>query len=219
MFSPEQRRSLQLSKRLDVLIDEIATEQPYHCKRVSRYDDPQLLAAIIVHLRRELNNCGLHTSSDGRSLGPIKALCLSQPHGGLKNIRTAAWLAAITLADGLGIEFMWSSDSDTLILPDTISSIVTVLQADNLAGGASSMICVDKPLEAVQSAVFFACNIYLKRGALGAFGKSDCLMGPSCAFKVATVREIILPWTRYTVFGRQTVSTETNTGRLVLNAL
>lgn len=137
------------------------------------------------------------------------AICFTEPHCDLKAIRFSAWLVGIVLAERYGIEFIWSSDSDTIIRPDTIPNITRAMARNACTGGASAVVCVHNSHDSMiaeLATVMFALNTYLNRAAMGALGQSDCLMGPSAAFRVNVLRQMLMPWYCYRVNGSKVVS-------------
>lgn len=68
------------------------------------------------------------------------AICFTQPHRDLKEIRLAAWVLSIVVADAQKVDFLWSSDSDTMVRADTISSLTRIVAAEPKAAGGSALV-------------------------------------------------------------------------------
>ena len=160
------------------------------------------------YIKKNLEKAGL---CNHRDESPSKlAICFTEPHCDLKAIRFSAWLVGIVLADCYGIDFIWSSDSDTIIRHDTIPNITRAMARNACIGGASAVVCVHNSRDstiAQLATVMFALNTYLNRAAMGALGQSDCLMGPSAAFRVDALRQLLMPWYCYRVKASKVVST------------
>jgi hypothetical protein len=60
----------------------------------------------------------------------------------MKEVRFAAWMTSIVLADYLNIAYMWSSDSDCYITDFCVSECVAVMVGDEKAGASSSSLAV-----------------------------------------------------------------------------
>lgn len=125
------------------------------------------------------------------------AICFTQPHRDLKEIRLAAWVLSIVLADLIGSEYLWSSDSDTIVLPDTIQNLSRILSTETDAGGASALVQLNNGQVSLISQIAetaFICDAYLNRAALGALGRSECLNGPGSIFRIAALRRVVASW-------------------------
>ncbi|KAG4431960.1 hypothetical protein IFR05_012556 [Cadophora sp. M221] len=125
------------------------------------------------------------------------AICFTQPHRDLKEVRLAAWILSIVLADLKDIDYLWSSDSDTIILPDTISSLSKIVAAESAAAGASALVQLNTSHlsfigQMAQTA--YNCDAFLNRSALGAIGASECLNGPGSLFRIAALRTVAASW-------------------------
>lgn len=125
------------------------------------------------------------------------AVCFTQPHRDLKEVRLAAWILSTVLADLKDIDYLWSSDSDTIILPDTISSLSKIVAAEPSAAGASALVQLNTSHlsfigQMAQTA--YNCDAFLNRSALGALGASECLNGPGSLFRIAALRTVAASW-------------------------
>lgn len=137
------------------------------------------------------------------------AICFTQPHRDIKEIRFAAWIAAIVLADSYGFDFLFSTDSDTMILPDNLKNLTAILTAVPTAAGTSAQASAhDKSASPIaqMASILLACESYLYRAPLGVFGISEVLPGPSAFFRLKTHCEAVVPWYRYKIFGKRIVS-------------
>jgi hyaluronan synthase len=134
----------------------------------------------------------------------IKQLCLYQPHLHKKGILFTAFIFSLVIADILGIEYLWTSDSDTIVFPETLSGAMTVIDADPTAGGSSTGLILhnqeDTAVTRVCSAVYWN-ELYLGRSLPASGGASDCQSGPCAAFRVAALPPILLQWYTQRILG------------------
>ncbi|KAK7222526.1 hypothetical protein V2G26_010529 [Clonostachys chloroleuca] len=68
----------------------------------------------------------------------IRSLCIRQRHMHKKGIMFTSYIYSLAIADILGIEFIWSSDSDSIVSSNSISGTVDTMATDPSIGGASS---------------------------------------------------------------------------------
>ncbi|PVH75778.1 glycosyltransferase family 2 protein, partial [Cadophora sp. DSE1049] len=125
------------------------------------------------------------------------AICFTQPHRDLKEVRLAAWILSIILADLKDVHYLWSSDSDTIVLPDTISSITKIVAAEPTVAGASALVQLNTAhlsFIAQMAQTAYNCDAYLNRSALGGIGRSECLNGPGSLFRIAALRTVAASW-------------------------
>lgn len=131
------------------------------------------------------------------------AVCFNQPHSDLKEIRTSAWIISMILADAYGCEYLWSSDSDTIVQQDTLTNMLCVLQQEPGVGGGSVFVRLhNKGASAISrmASAAFSADTYLNRAALGALGTSECLHGPAAMFRLKALRGVVVPWYRFRYF-------------------
>jgi hyaluronan synthase len=139
----------------------------------------------------------------------VRQICIQQKHMHKKGIMFTTYIFALVIADILGVEFLWSSDSDTLVLPDSIERTVNSIAADSSIGGASSGLIVHNETETAVtklSATVYWGELYLTRSTPAATATSDCQSGPSTLFRLAALPGILVPWYLQTVMGKRMVS-------------
>jgi hyaluronan synthase len=128
-----------------------------------------------------------------------------------KGIMFTTFVFSLVIADILGIEFLWSSDSDTIVFPDSLERTVNAFAADPQAGGASSGLVVhnadETSITKLASAVYWG-ELYLTRSTPAATGTSDCQSGPSTAFRLAALPEILVPWYLQRALGKRMIINE-----------
>jgi hyaluronan synthase len=178
----------------------------------SQLDEGQALEHACQFLKSKLIEAGIKEGD--RSTLP-QAICYTQPHGDLKEIRLTSWTLAYVLGRDFGFKYLWSTDSDTVVPHDTISTMANVLASTPKAGGASAYVQLHNVYDsaiAQMVGVSFALDMYLNRAATGGLNKSEYLHGPATIFRLTALSEVIVKWSRFHYFfsdrSRNTVSTE-----------
>lgn len=119
------------------------------------------------------------------------------------------YVFALVIADIIGVEFLWSSDSDTLVMDDSLSRTVDTIASDPTIGGASSGLVVHNGHETavtkLAETVYWG-ELYLTRSLPAATATSDCQSGPSTVFRLASLPAILVPWYMQTLCGKRMVS-------------
>ncbi|KAB8074414.1 hypothetical protein BDV29DRAFT_173703 [Aspergillus leporis] len=144
-------------------------------------------------------------------LGGITRLCLYQPHMHKKGVMFTSFIFSIVISDILGIEYLWSSDSDTIVFPTSIRHTIETIAGDPTAGGGSSGLVVhneDDSLTTKLGSAVYWCELYMTRSTSASSGTSDCQSGPSTAFRVSALPAILYQWYTQTVFGRRMIVNE-----------
>ncbi|KAL7898575.1 glycosyltransferase family 2 protein [Trichoderma sp. SZMC 28014] len=148
---------------------------------------------------------------EGISLSNVRNICLRQRHMHKKGIMFTTFIFALVIADVLGIEFLWSSDSDTLVLPDSIHKTVDAIAQDPTIGGASSGLIVHNGHETAVTnlaATVYWGELYLTRSSPAFTATSDCQSGPSTVFRLAALPAILIPWYLQTLLGKRMIINE-----------
>ncbi|PWY80584.1 hypothetical protein BO70DRAFT_387603 [Aspergillus heteromorphus CBS 117.55] len=152
-----------------------------------------------------------HKITFDRGAGGITRLCLYQPHLHKKGIMFTSFIFSIVISDLLGIEYLWSSDSDTIVFPRSLRSTVETVAGDPSVGGGSAGLIVhnehDSAISKLGSVVYW-CELYLTRSTATAAGTSDCQSGPSSAFRVAALPAVLYPWYTQCVLGHRMIINE-----------
>lgn len=141
--------------------------------------------------------------------GTIKHLLVSQRHLHKKGIMFTSLVFAMVIAEHLGVRFVWTSDSDSMVRPDSVEGTIATMAADGGAGGASSGMVIhnaDESLVAKLSSSVYWCDQYLTHALPASVGVSDCQSGPSAAFRLSAIRPILVPWYNQKVLGKRMVS-------------
>lgn len=138
----------------------------------------------------------------------IRHLCLCQRHMHKKSIMFTTFIFSLVIADILGVEFMWSSDSDTLVFKDSLERTISAIAGDPTVGGASSGLTVHNREDTVitrLAATVYWTELYLTRSTPACTATSDCQSGPSSAFRLSALSSILIPWYMQRVFGKRMV--------------
>ncbi|KAH7324795.1 hypothetical protein B0I35DRAFT_348183 [Stachybotrys elegans] len=144
-------------------------------------------------------------------LGSTRQLCIRQPHMHKKAIMFTSFIFSLVIADILGIEFLWSSDSDTIVMPNSLEHTVDTIAIDPTIGGASSGLIIHNDNESLvtklASTVYWG-ELYLTRSTPAPTASSDCQSGPSTVFRLSALPPVLVPWYRQTIFGKRMIINE-----------
>ncbi|CAN8101074.1 unnamed protein product [Discula destructiva] len=141
----------------------------------------------------------------------IKRLLVKQRHLHKKGIMFTNFVFSIIIADVLGIEIVWSSDSDTIVFEDSLEGTISVMAGDPKTAGASSGLVIHNAADTVVTKLascIYWCELYLTRSLPGSMAVSDCQSGPSAAFRLSAIRPILVPWYNQRVFGKKMIVNE-----------
>ncbi|OQE19953.1 hypothetical protein PENSTE_c014G05394 [Penicillium steckii] len=141
----------------------------------------------------------------------ITKLCLYQPHLHKKGIMFTSFIFSIVISEMLGVEYMWSSDSDTIVLPDSLRSTIDTIAGDPHVGGGSSGLIVHNEEDSISTklgSVVYWSELYMTRSVSTLSGTSDCQSGPSTAFRVSALPAVLYPWYTQTVLGHRMIVNE-----------
>ncbi|KAG4034925.1 hypothetical protein MFRU_002g02740 [Monilinia fructicola] len=152
----------------------------------------------------------LSSSPDAKSKF-LHAICLYQPHKCKKDIMFTNMIFSLALGQANNIEYLWTSDSDTIVYPDTLYQTVGCMSADPLIGGSCSALSIhndqDSAIASLGSAAYWS-ELAITRGQTGAVDSVDCQPGPCAAFRLIALEPILLPWYTQTSLGVKTVVNE-----------
>ncbi|KAH7395983.1 nucleotide-diphospho-sugar transferase [Cadophora sp. MPI-SDFR-AT-0126] len=159
-------------------------------------------AFVRIILREEL----LPQSIDG-----IRAICITQPHSSKKDILFTALTFATVLAEELEIECIFSTDSDSIIVPGALGRIIASLEADESIGGVSGHLRFFNPRPSYLSKIadshyWFEQELAKVQGAI--FGATECQPGPCSGFRPSVLKSVLVPWYYQKLFGHRAVTNE-----------
>lgn len=167
-------------------------------KYPSARTEREAFAQAYQYVKNELTEAGALNDSK-----PPQAVCFTQPHCDLKEIRFSVWIVSFVLADKYGFEYLWSSDSDTRVEPDTLDTLARVIRAEPQAAGGGVYVRLHNAAASAFSrmaSLAWGLDTYMNRAALGAFGTSECLNGPSSMYRIAALRDVAVPQYRFHYF-------------------
>ncbi|PYH30928.1 glycosyltransferase family 2 protein [Aspergillus neoniger CBS 115656] len=200
---------------LDIPLAEIAMQMDR--ARSSKTTDAEIIAQCCSVARAALEKSGITLVGEKG----ISKLCVSQPHMHKKGIMFTSFIISLVLSDILDIEFLWTSDSDSIVMPDTLTRTMATCAADPGIGGASTALTIHNKDETVITQLgnaVYLNELYLARSFTGAVAANDCQSGPSAAFRFSAVSGELLAWYKQSVFGHWMVVNEDRhlTTRLLL---
>lgn len=157
----------------------------------------------------------------GNSRDGIHQLCIKQRHMHKKGIMFTTFVFSLVIADILGVEFLWSSDSDTIVFPESLSRTIDSIAADPNIGGASAGLVVHNAEDTIVTrlaATIYWGELYLTRSTTAPTATSDCQSGPSSVFRLSALPDILVPWYLQVVLGKRMIINEDRhlTTRLLL---
>lgn len=138
----------------------------------------------------------------------LRAICLYQPHRCKKDIMFTNMIFCLALGHENDIEFLWTSDSDTWVYPETLCQTIGCMSTDPLIGGSCSALSIHNGEESVIAALGSAAywtELAITRGQTGAVDAVDCQPGPCAAFRLSALEPILLGWYTQTSIGIKTV--------------
>ncbi|KAH4115981.1 hypothetical protein HBH92_133430 [Parastagonospora nodorum] len=152
----------------------------------------------------------------------ITHLCVTQPHMHKKGILFTSFIMCFALSDLLGLKFVWTSDSDSMVYKDTIQTTIETIHGDDKCAGASTALKIhnakDNLVTTLGNTVYLN-ELHLSRCFSSAVGSNDCQSGPCAAFRIEVVKPELLAWYKQTVCGNWMVVNEDRhmTTRLLLS--
>ncbi|KAK2630531.1 hypothetical protein QTJ16_001351 [Diplocarpon rosae] len=182
----------------------------FNCLPLPVREEAEALAMnqVIRDAHRILEANGAFDDDGGDAEIPFQVLCFYQPHAGKKDVLFTNAILSMVMKSTLGVDYVWTSDSDTLVLEDTVDKTIGCMALDPGAGGSCTSLGVhngDETLVAALTGAAYWSELAYCRGQSGAVGATDCQPGPCAAFKIEALSEIIFKWYMQTMLGRKTV--------------
>ncbi|KAF2773280.1 hyaluronan synthase [Teratosphaeria nubilosa] len=152
----------------------------------------------------------------------VTRLCVSQPHMHKKGIMFTNFIFSLVLSDELGLEYLWTSDSDSWIVENALLRTVATMAEDPKIGGASASMFIhnaDDTVVAQMGNGVYLSEVYVQRSFTGAASANDCQSGPAASFRVAALPNILIKWYNQNFFGHFMITNEDRhlTTRLLLD--
>jgi len=164
-----------------------------------------LIEKCITFVKQTLLENNIHLT------GPdaITHLCVTQPHMHKKGIMFTSFIICFALSDLLDLEFVWTSDSDSMVYKDTIKTTIQTIHGDDKCAGASTALNIHNRTDNLVTTLgntIYLNDLHLSRCFSSAVGANDCQSGPCAAFRIEAIKPELLAWYRQTVFGTWMVS-------------
>lgn len=140
--------------------------------------------------------------------GSFDSICLNQPHDSKKEIMFTVFIFSLALCKFRNIPFIWSSDSDSWVFPDTLTRAISGIADDQSFGGSCTQLEIHNHTAAFISymaAATYWSEIHLTSGILSAFDAIDCIPGPCALFRREALEDILVEWYDQRIFGRRPV--------------
>lgn len=170
----------------------------------SKLTDEEIVSKSVALAKQIFREKGLHF--DGPNA--ISRLCITQPHLHKKGIMFTSLVISIALSEILGIDFLWTSDSDSAVEKDTLTKTFATISGDERCAGASTALTIynrnDSLVTKLGNTVFL--NSGVSRCFTSAVGANDCQSGPCAAFRIKDLGPELMAWYKQTVCGHWMVS-------------
>ena len=152
----------------------------------------------------------------------FRAICVYQPHISKKGIMFTNMVFAWVLGQTHDISFLWTSDSDTWVTPETLPLTIGCMVSDPKIGGSCSSLSIhnenESSIASLGSAAYWS-ELAITRGQTGAVDAVDCQPGPCAAFRLSALCPNLFDWYIQTSLGIKTIVNEDRhlTTRLLLD--
>ncbi|KAH6613120.1 hypothetical protein C7974DRAFT_368899, partial [Boeremia exigua] len=151
----------------------------------------------------------------------VTHLCVTQPHMHKKGIMFTSFIICFAVSELLDIEFVWTSDSDSMVYRDTIKTTIETIHGDDKCAGASTALNIHNRKDNLVTTLgntIYLNDLHLSRCFSSAVGSNDCQSGPCAAFRIKSLKPELLRWYKQTVFGNWMIVNEDRhmTTRLLL---
>lgn len=120
-----------------------------------------------------------------------------------------SFIICFALSDLLGLEFVWTSDSDSMVHKDTIKTTIETIRGDDKCAGASTALRIHNGKDNLVTTLgntIYLNELHLSRCFSSAVGSNDCQSGPCAAFRTKVIKPELLAWYKQRVFGNWMVS-------------
>ncbi|KAK0645199.1 Hyaluronan synthase 1 [Lasiodiplodia hormozganensis] len=150
----------------------------------------------------------LHANDAFQETDGFQVICVTQPHVCKKDIIFTNTVFTSALGAEHGVGYVWSSDSDTFVLEETVDQTIGCMALDPGVGGSCTSLGAhngDASLIAAVTAAAYWSELAFCRGQTGAVEATDCQPGPCAAFKIRAVEQVLFKWYMQTAMGHKTV--------------
>ncbi|GME59640.1 Glycosyltransferase family 2 [Neofusicoccum parvum] len=138
----------------------------------------------------------------------MQVVCFHEPHRCKKDIIFTNLVLSMAMGRARGVDYVWTSDSDTLVLENTVDQAIGCMALDPGIGGTCTSLGVhnghQSGIAALTAAAYWS-ELAFCRGQTGSVEATDCQPGPCAAFKISALEKILFPWYMQTSLGRKTI--------------
>lgn len=163
-----------------------------------------MVYARAVEILKEHNALDPYDSS-------FRAICVYQPHISKKGIMFTNFVFSWVLGQTHDISYLWTSDSDTWVTPETLPLTIGCMVSDPKIGGSCSSLSIhnenDSFIASLGSAAYWS-ELAITRGQTGAIDAVDCQPGPCAAFRLSALQPNLFDWYVQTSLGIKTIVNE-----------
>lgn len=134
----------------------------------------------------------------------ITRLCITQPHMHKKGVMFTSFIISLAISELLGIDFLWTSDSDSIVYKETLQMSVETMAGDKKCAGASTALAIHNRNETLVTKLgntVYLNELHLSRCFSSAVGANDCQSGPCAIFRIDALRSELLEWYKQNVWG------------------
>ncbi|RYO45511.1 hypothetical protein AA0116_g13176 [Alternaria tenuissima] len=202
---------------IDLPISLVDIALQMECDAETWRQDIILIEKCIALAKQTLLDHKIHlTGSDA-----ITHLCVTQPHMHKKGIMFTSFIVCFALSELLDIEYVWTSDSDSMVYKDTIMRTIQTIHGDDKCAGASTALNIHNRKDNLVTTLgntIYLNDLHLSRCFSSAVGANDCQSGPCAAFRIEAIKPKLLAWYKQTIFGHWMIVNEDRhmTTRLLL---
>ncbi|OWY53824.1 hyaluronan synthase 3 [Alternaria alternata] len=187
------------------------------CDAETWRQDIVLIEKCIAHAKQTLLDHEIHLAGPNA----ITHLCVTQPHMHKKGIMFTSFIVCFALSELLDIEYVWTSDSDSMVYKDTIMRTIQTIHGDDKCAGASTALNIHNRKDNLVTTLgntIYLNDLHLSRCFSSAVGANDCQSGPCAAFRIEAIKPKLLAWYKQTIFGHWMIVNEDRhmTTRLLL---
>jgi len=162
--------------------------------------DNELIAKCVALAKQRFVESGIQLTGPNA----ITRLCVTQPHMHKKGVMFTSFIITFALSEILGIDYLWTSDSDSIVYKDTLRRTVETIAGDDRCAGASTALVIHNRNETLITKLgntVFLNELHLSRCFASAVGANDCQSGPCAVFRIKALRPELLAWYKQTVWG------------------
>ena len=190
------------------------------CNKPKGMSEREIIDKCVAMAKQELFNSRIHI------VGPdaVTRLCVTQPHMHKKGVMFTSFILSFAISEILGLEFLWTSDSDSFVHENTLRVTAETIAGDARCAGASTALAIHNRNQSVVTKlgnVVFLNELHLSRCFASAVGANDCQSGPCAMFRTNFIRPEIISWYKQTFLGHWMIINEDRhlTTRLLLKGL